>query len=98
MMNENEKPQSVEDVLLATEFLPLLEQEALRKGLNVYVFGYDEVTPYFGLKSDKLSIALLAKDEDNAKINLRNLRRCYLIRNEEENEVEEITNDGDITA
>jgi hypothetical protein len=92
-MNENEKPQEVEDVLLATEFLPLLEQEAQRKGLNVYVFGYDEVTPYFGLKSDKLSIALLAKDEDNARYNLRNLRRCYLIRTE--NEIEEVTDSGD---
>lgn len=91
---ENEKPQTVEDVLLATDFLPLLEQEAIRKGLNVYVFGYDEVNPYFGLKSDKLSIALLAKDEDNAKINLRNLHRCYLIRNEE-NEIEEAIIDGD---
>ena len=82
MMNENEKPQEVEDVLLAEEFLPILEQEGLRKGLNVYVFGYDEVTPYFGLKSEKLSIALLAKNEDNARTNLRNMRRCYLIRNE----------------
>lgn len=75
----NEK---VEDVVLATELLPLLALEAKSKNLNVYVFNNEDVKEFFELKSEKLSIALLAKDEDNARINLRNLRRCYLVRYE----------------
>lgn len=75
----NEK---VEDVVLATELLPLLELEAKSKNLNVYVFSNEDVKEFFELKSEKLAIALLAKGEDNAKINVRNLRRCYLIRYE----------------
>lgn len=71
---------NVDEVVLATELLPMLEMEANSKHLNVYVFSAEEVKKYHNLKSEKLGVALLAKDEDNATINLRNLRRCYLIR------------------
>ena len=76
----NREINEVEDVLLDTELLPLLLQEANSKGLNVYVFKKEDFKDIYEVQSDKLGIALLAKNEDCARYNLRNLRRCYLIR------------------
>lgn len=84
----NNEINEVEDVLLDTDLLPLLLQEANSKGLNVYVFKKEDFKDIYEVKSEKLGIALLAKNEDCARYNLRNLRRCYLLRftdNEEEN-------------
>lgn len=72
--------EKVEDVVLMEEILPFLQAEAKIKNLNVYIFDNDEVKNYYDLKSETLGVALLAKDEDNARYNLKNLRRCYLIR------------------
>lgn len=79
-MVEIEQSQNVEEVALSTELLPWLEELAKAKNLNVYVFDNEETTKYYNTKSDKLGIALLAKDEDNALYNIKNLRKCYLIR------------------
>lgn len=70
----------INDAVSAEELLPLLQMEAKSKGLNVFVFTYEDLKDDFFLRSEKLGIALLAKDEDNAKYNLNNLRRCYLIK------------------
>jgi len=75
-MNQTE----VEDVILAEELLPMLKIEADSKNLKVFVFNNEEIKKYFTPKSDNLGIALLAKDEDNAIYNIKNLRKCYLIR------------------
>ena len=79
-MIEIEQSQNVEEVALSTELLPWLEELAKAKNLNVYVFDNEETTKYYNTKSDTLGIALLAKDEDNALYNIKNLRKCYLIR------------------
>lgn len=80
-LHVNNKPiDNVEDIILANELLPILEKEANSKGLNVYVFTNEEVNKYFTTKSKYLGMALLAKDEDNALWNLKNLRKCYMIR------------------
>lgn len=70
----------IKDAVSAEELLPLLQIEAKSKELNVFVFTYEDLKDDFFLRSEKLGIALLAKDEDNAKYNLNNLRRCYLIK------------------
>lgn len=75
--------ENVEDVINGSEILPLLQDEAKSLGLNVYVFSYEDVEEFYKLKSDRLGIALLAKDEDNARHNLMNLRKCYLIKYKE---------------
>lgn len=79
-MEENEKAKEVDDILLASEFLPLLKRQAEYLKLNVYVFNKEDFKDLFEVKSERLGIALLAKDVDNARYNLKNLRRCYLIR------------------
>ena len=76
----NREINEVEDVLTDVELLPLLLQEANSKGLNVYVFKKEDFKDIYEVQSEKLGIALLAKNEDCARYNLRNLRRCYLIR------------------
>jgi hypothetical protein len=72
--------ENVEDVILASELLPMLEELGKVKNLNVYVFDNEEIKKYFTPKDESLGIALLAKDEDNALHNIKNLRKCYLIR------------------
>ena len=84
----NREINEVEDVLTDVELLPLLFQEANSKGLNVYVFKKEDFKDIYEVKSEKLGIALLAQNEDCARFNLKNLRRCYLLRftdNTEEN-------------
>ena len=84
----NSEINEVEDVILDTDLLPLLLMEAKSKGLNVYVFRKEDFKDIYEVKSEDLGIALLAQNEDNAKYNLKNLRRCYLFRfnkNQEEN-------------
>lgn len=60
--------------------LPILEKEALSKNLKVFVFSNEEVKAHYNVKSEKIAIALLAQDENCALYNLKNLRRCYLIK------------------
>ena len=62
------------------QLLPLLEEEAKKKSLKVFVFNNEEVRKHFNVKSEKIAVALLAQNEDNALINLKNLKRCYLIK------------------
>lgn len=72
--------EELENVPLASDILPLLKLEAMNKGLNVYVFDKEDFGALFEVKNEKLGLAILARDEDNAKINLRNLRHCWLIQ------------------
>lgn len=76
----NEQINEVDDVILDTDLLPLLLSEANNKGLNVYVFKKEDFKDMYEVKSEKLGIALLAQNEDCARYNLKNLRRCYLFR------------------
>lgn len=86
-MNENEelsildKDYQPEDGLIKLEDLqPLLEMEALRKGLEVHLFNNDEVSKYFKTKSKDVAVVLLAKDAESALWNLKNLRKCYSVK------------------
>ncbi len=75
--------EKLENVPLASEILPLLKIEAINKKLNVYVFDKEDFKDLFEVQNEKLGLAILARDEDNAKINLRNLRHCWLIQFDE---------------
>ena len=67
------------------ELLPLslinlfLEKEAELKGLKVYIFNNEEITKYYNVADKNIGVALLAKDDNNALFNLKNLRKCYAI-------------------
>lgn len=71
------------------DILPLLQKEATTKRLNVFVFTNEEVNKFFTTKTKDFGIALLAKDIDSATWNLKNLRRCYLVKINEEDFKEE---------
>ena len=79
LLQEKQKNE-LENIMLSTDFLPILEQEALRKKLNVYVFENDELKNYYEVKHNNIGVALLASCEENAIYNLKNLRKCYLIK------------------
>lgn len=75
---ENYKPV---DGLIDIDILkPLLEREMVTNKLNMYLFTNDEVKQYHALKRDDFSIVLLARNKTNALTNLKNLRRCYAVR------------------
>lgn len=67
------------------ELLPLslinlfLEKEAELKGLKVYIFNNEEITKYYNVADKNIGVALLAKDDNNALFNLKNLRRFYIV-------------------
>lgn len=79
-MEELEIKDELENLPMAEEILPLLQIEAQAKGLNVYVFEKEDFKDLFEVQNESIALAILARDEDNAKINLRNLRHCWLIR------------------
>ena len=60
--------------------MPVLNKEAQIKGLKVYLFKDAELKDVYPNANPDVGIALLAKNEDSAKWNLQNLRRCYLVR------------------
>ena len=59
---------------------PLLEKEMVANKLNMYLFTNEEIQQYHKLKRNDFSIVLLAKNKTNALTNLKNLRRCYAVR------------------
>lgn len=67
------------------ELLPLslinlfLEKEAELKGLKVYIFNNEEIAKYYNVADKNIGVALLAKDDNNALFNLKNLRRFYIV-------------------
>lgn len=71
---------SVNDLPKQSEVMFLLEKEAEFKKLKVFTFRDDELKKYHNPISDEVGVLLLAKNEDNAKLNLINLRRCYVVR------------------
>lgn len=76
-----EKDYQPEDELIKLDDIyPILKQEGLNKGLEIFLFTNEEVNKYHKTKNDKFGILLLAKDKDNALINLKNLRRCYAVK------------------
>lgn len=78
---ENRKTgDSIDAILKESELIPLLEKEAHYKGLKVFVFSNEDLKKYFNPVNEIIGMALLARDEDSARFNLRNLRRCYLIQ------------------
>lgn len=63
-----------------SELVPLLEEIARLKGLKVFVFRTDELKKYLSNINPDLGIALMAKEESNARWNLTNMKKCYLIK------------------
>ena len=67
------------------ELLPLslinlfLEKEAELKGLKIYIFNNEEIAKYYNVADKNIGVALLAKDDNNALFNLKNLRRFYIV-------------------
>lgn len=58
---------------------PILEKEAQIKNLKVFLFKDEELQRYYKDANPDVGVMLLAKDESNAKFNIENLRRCYLV-------------------
>lgn len=70
----------MDELLFDDELISLLQDEAKKLGLNIYVFSNEEVAKYFTTKSNKVGVILLARDEDNARVNLQNKRKCYVVK------------------
>lgn len=68
------------DLYQESEIVPKLESIAGLKGLQVFVFRDEGLKEYFSNVNPELGIALIAKDEDSARWNLQNFRKCYLIK------------------
>lgn len=68
-----------EDLNKQSELMPVLEGVAELKGLQVFLFKGEELREYYGVHSEKIGVALMAKTKDNAIHNLRRLSKCYLI-------------------
>ena len=62
------------------DLMPLLQREAINKGLKIFIFENSEIKEFFNSKRDDVGVILLAKNKDNALFNLKNLRRCYLVK------------------
>ena len=69
----------VEKLLSLSFIKPILEKEAELKNLNVYLFNNEEIIKYYNVSDKNIGVILLAKDDDNALFNLKNLRKCYAI-------------------
>ena len=69
----------VEKLLSLSFIKPILEKEAELKNLNVYLFNNEEIIKYYNVSDKNIGVILLAKDENNALFNLKNLRKCYAI-------------------
>lgn len=62
------------------DLMPLLQREAINKGLKIFIFENSEIKEFFNSKRDDVGVILLAKNKDNAFFNLKNLRKCYLVK------------------
>lgn len=62
------------------DLMPLLQREAINKGLKIFIFENSEIKEFFNSKRDDVGVILLAKNKDNALFNLKNLRKCYLVK------------------
>ena len=69
----------VEKLLSLSFIKPILEKEAELKNLNVYLFNNEEIIKYYNVSDKNIGVILLAKDENNALFNLKNLRKCYVV-------------------
>ena len=69
----------VEKLLSLSFIRPILEKEAELKNLNVYLFNNEEIIKYYNVSDKNIGVILLAKDENNALFNLKNLRKCYAV-------------------
>ena len=69
----------VEKLLSLSFIKPILEKEAELKNLNVYLFNNEEIIKYYNVSDKNIGVILLAKDDDNALFNLKNLRKCYAV-------------------
>lgn len=62
------------------DLMPLLQREAINKGLKIFIFENSEIKEFFNSKRDDVGVILLARNKDNALFNLKNLRKCYLVK------------------
>ena len=77
---EEKDYQPEEDLIKLDDIYPILKQEGLSKGLEIFLFTNEEVNKYHKTKNDKVNILLLAGDKDAALWNLKNLKRCYAVK------------------
>ena len=70
----------LKELLTEEEMLDKLGQVAESKGLKVFVFKGKDLEKEYPESNPAVGVALMSKDEDSAKWNLRNLRRCLLFR------------------
>ena len=75
---ENELPDTL-------ELLYVLEKEAEKLNLDVFIFEKEELKNYFPFLDDKQDFAVvtIARNRSNAIYNMQNLRRTYIINDYE---------------
>jgi hypothetical protein len=61
--------------------LAYLKSEALKNGLEVFIFEKDELKQYYDLKDDSIGVAVVARNKENAIINLKNGTHSYILKN-----------------
>lgn len=77
----NNRTSKDEHALIDEEIImPFLEATAMNKGWKVFVFRDEALRAVYPTADPNVGIALMASNEDNAIWNLKNLRRCYLIK------------------
>lgn len=61
------------------QILPLIQEEAKSKGLQVFLFENKDLEKYFAVKYKDIGVITVSKDIDGATWNLQNFRHSYLV-------------------
>ena len=60
--------------------MAFVHEKATKAGLKVFICEGDELKQYYDLKDDKLGVAVIAKNKDNAIINLKNQKNSFVLK------------------
>lgn len=74
-MNKNEQTLLDENLIM-----PLLRKVAQENGWRTFLFKDEELRKVFPNANEDVGVALMSKNEDTALWNLKNLKRCYLVK------------------
>lgn len=62
------------------ELYPLLDKEAKSKGLQIFIFDKEDLKEFFIPRFNNIAVVTIAKNQDNAKWNIKNYKHSYLIQ------------------
>lgn len=91
MIDENVQKELMEEINklpYLKELLPIVEIEAARNGLQIFIFNKEDLKDDFEFKFDNLVVVTISKDPHSALWNVKNHRHSYLAKEDiEEKEV-----------